>query len=95
MCCNCEVFCKMRDKYVALYDDNQRRVLEVKPGITDYASIQYSDENELLAKADDPERMYIEEVMPAKLKLNLDYIRDQGMLTDLKILMQTALKILR
>ncbi|MCE2845927.1 MAG: sugar transferase [Sphingobacteriales bacterium] len=83
------------EKYVALYDDNQRRVLEVKPGITDYASIQYSDENELLAKADDPERMYIEEVMPAKLKLNLDYIRDQGMLTDLKILMQTALKILR
>lgn len=83
------------EKYVAFYNVDQRKVLEVKPGITDYASIQYSDENELLAKAVDPERMYIDEVMPAKLRLNLDYIRDQGMFTDLKILAQTAWKILR
>ncbi|MFM9055654.1 MAG: sugar transferase, partial [Bacteroidota bacterium] len=83
------------EKYVALYTADQRKVLDVKPGITDYASIRYSDENELLAQAADPERMYIEEVMPAKLKLNLDYIREQGMLTDVKIMVLTALKILR
>ena len=62
-------------KYTDLYTDEQRKVLSVRPGITDYASIEYVNENELLSKADDPERMYIEEVMPDKIKLNMKYLK--------------------
>ena len=81
-------------KYVDLYSPEQLKVLTVKPGITDYASIQYSDENELLAKSTDPERTYIQEVMPSKLALNLKYIREQGLMTDLTIIFQTIRKII-
>lgn len=80
-------------RYVDLYTTEQRRVLEVRPGITDYASIEYANENELLAKASDPEKTYIEEVMPAKLRLNAKYIAEQGLRTDLKIIWQTVVKI--
>jgi lipopolysaccharide/colanic/teichoic acid biosynthesis glycosyltransferase len=62
-------------KYTDLYTEEQRKVLSVRPGITDYASIEYVNENELLSKADDPERMYIEEVMPDKIKLNMKYLK--------------------
>jgi lipopolysaccharide/colanic/teichoic acid biosynthesis glycosyltransferase len=62
-------------KYTDLYTEEQRKVLNVRPGITDYASIEYVNENELLSKADDPERMYIEEVMPDKIKLNMKYLK--------------------
>lgn len=61
-------------KYVDLYTDEQRKVLSVRPGITDYASIEYVNENELLSKAEDPDRTYIEEVMPDKIKLNMRYL---------------------
>ncbi|MBK7182042.1 MAG: sugar transferase [Bacteroidetes bacterium] len=81
-------------RYTDLYNDEQKKVLSVKPGITDYASIEYSNENELLGKADNPERVYIDEIMPAKLKLNLRYIQEQGLLTDVKIIIKTILKIL-
>ena len=81
-------------KYVDLYSQTQMKVLTVKPGITDYASIEYADENELLARSADPEKTYIEEVMPAKLQLNLKYIEEQGVLTDLRIIFQTIQKIL-
>lgn len=81
-------------KYVDLYSQTQMKVLTVKPGITDYASIAYSDENELLARSANPEKTYIEEVMPAKLQLNLKYIEEQGVLTDLRIIFQTIQKIL-
>ena len=76
-----------------MYSVEQKKVLEVNPGITDYASIEYSNENELLGKADDPEKMYVEEIMPAKLKLNLKYLREQSFLVDLKIIFKTAMKI--
>jgi len=76
-------------KYVALYNNEQWKVLNVKPGITDYASIEYVNENEVLAKAANPEEMYIDEVMPAKLKLNLKYIQEMGLVTDLKIIFRT------
>jgi lipopolysaccharide/colanic/teichoic acid biosynthesis glycosyltransferase len=82
-------------KYVDLYNGEQLRVLEAKPGITDYASIEYSNENEILGKAADPEKVYIEEIMPAKLKLNMKYIEEQGLLTDLKLIFKTVFKILR
>ena len=81
-------------KYVDLYTVEQLKVLSVKPGITDYASIEYSNENEILGKAADPERVYIDEIMPAKLKMNLRYIEEQGVGTDLKLIFKTIGKIL-
>jgi lipopolysaccharide/colanic/teichoic acid biosynthesis glycosyltransferase len=81
-------------KYVDLYNSNQLKVLSVKPGITDYASIQYSNENELLAKSSNPEKTYIEEIMPDKLNLNLRYINEISLLTDTKIILKTIKKIL-
>lgn len=83
------------EKYVNLYNDEQRRVLLVKPGITDYASLQYFDENDLLAQSKDPEHTYITEVMPAKLKLNQKYIAEAGLVTDLKVIFKTIARIFR
>ncbi|MFZ6053291.1 sugar transferase [Halocola ammonii] len=80
-------------KYVDLYTNEQRRVLTVRPGLTDYASLKYFDENDLLAKAEDPEKEYIEVIMPAKLKLNLEYIEKKSLATDLKIIFKTLGRI--
>jgi lipopolysaccharide/colanic/teichoic acid biosynthesis glycosyltransferase len=81
-------------KYVDMYSAEQLKVLSVKPGITDYASIEYSNENEILGKAADPEQVYIQEIMPAKLHLNMKYIAEKGIGTDLKIIFRTIGKIL-
>lgn len=81
-------------KYVDLYTEEQKKVLQVRPGITDYASIQYSNENELLAQTVDPEKIYIEEIMPSKLRLNQKYILKNNIGIDLKIIVQTILKII-
>lgn len=80
-------------KYVDLYTDEQRIVLNVRPGITDYASLQYFSENEILGNSSDPEKTYIEVVMPAKLELNKKYIEEAGIWTDCKIIFRTILKI--
>jgi lipopolysaccharide/colanic/teichoic acid biosynthesis glycosyltransferase len=80
-------------KYVELYTSEQSKVLSVKPGITDYASIEYSNENELLAQSENPEKTYIEEVLPSKLELNQKYLNEQGFLTDLRIIFHTIKKI--
>ena len=61
-------------KYVEMYTSEQLHVLDVRPGITDMASIRYRNENELLAEAEDPEAYYIREIMPDKLKINLEYV---------------------
>lgn len=82
-------------KYVDLYTETQRKVLDVKPGLTDWASISYIDENEILGNSPNPEKTYIEEIMPAKLALNLKYIEDISLLTDLKIIFLTFFKIFR
>ena len=82
-------------KYVDMYNEEQKKVLNVKPGITDYASIEYSKENELLAKSDNPEQTYIKEVMPHKLLLNLKYIREKSFANDVKIIFRTLGKILK
>lgn len=81
-------------RYVDLYNAKQKKVLSVKPGITDFASIEYSNENEILGNAEDPEKVYIEEIMPAKLDLNLKYIAEQGIATDFKIIFKTIAKII-
>lgn len=82
-------------KYVDLYTEEQRRVLSVRPGITDYASIEYVDENEILGNADDPDRVYVEEIMPAKIKLNMRYIENRNLNEYFKIIGLTFINILR
>lgn len=81
-------------KYVDLYTPEQMRVLSVRPGLTDYASIRYVNENELLATSYDPEQTYIQEIMPDKLNLNLKYIDEQSFRTDCKIILETLKAIL-
>lgn len=82
-------------KYVEMYDDEQLQVLAVRPGLTDYASLEYINENEILAKSENHEKTYIDEIMPAKLKLNLKYIEEKSFWVDLKTIFKTALKIIK
>ena len=82
-------------KYVELYTDEKKKVLSVKPGITDYASIEYMDENEILGKSNDPEKTYIEEIMPEKIKYNMKYIQNKNVSEYFKIIFLTLLKIVR
>ncbi len=81
-------------KYVELYSAEQMKVLSVRPGLTDYASLEYIDEDSILGQSDDPDRVYITVIMPAKLELNLKYIRERSFTTDLTIMMKTFLKII-
>jgi lipopolysaccharide/colanic/teichoic acid biosynthesis glycosyltransferase len=80
-------------KYVDLYTEEQLKVLTVKPGITDNASLAYFNENELLGKSSNPEETYINEVMPSKLALNLLYVNDHALSSDVKIILRTIKKI--
>ena len=82
-------------KYTDLYNENQRVVLSAKPGITDYASIKYRNENDLLAQSSDPEKLYIEEIMPEKLNLNLKYINDNNVFKDIEIIFLTFYTIIK
>jgi len=82
-------------KYVDLYNAEQKKVLNVRPGITDLASLEYFEESELLAKSTDPEKTYIEEIMPAKLKLNLQYINKANFGTDLRMIFRTIGRIFK
>ena len=81
-------------KYVALYTSEQLKVLSVKPGITDNASIAYFDENKLLGQSQHPEETYIHEVMPKKLALNLVYVNEHNILSDVKIIFKTIKKMM-
>jgi len=80
-------------KYVDLYTPEQMRVLSVRPGLTDYASIRYVNENEILATSDNPEETYIHEIMPDKLNLNLKYVDEQSLWVDMKIMWQTVVAV--
>jgi len=82
-------------KYVSLYSEDQKKVLSVKPGLSDYASIIYRNETELLSKALDPEQFYIKEIMPQKLALNLEYIRRSSVKEDLVIMWKTLVAIFK
>lgn len=76
-------------KYVNLYTEEQLHVLDVRPGITDAASIKYRNENDLLAAQSNPEQYYIDVIMPDKLTINLDYVRHHSLIGDLKLILQT------
>lgn len=80
-------------KYVELYTEAQRHVLDVRPGITDMASMKYINENELLGKADNPEEYYIHTIMPDKLAINLEYVKNHSFVSDVTIILQTLSKI--
>ena len=82
-------------EFVALYSDTQKKVLEVKPGITDYASIEYFNENELLASSDNPKKTYVEKIMPDKLELNQKYLANPTLAHDLKIIFMTIRRVLK
>jgi lipopolysaccharide/colanic/teichoic acid biosynthesis glycosyltransferase len=80
-------------KYVDLYSDEEKKVLQVRPGITDWASIEYIHENEILGNSADPEQTYIHEVMPAKLRLNQSFINDPSVARYFEILGKTIKKV--
>lgn len=81
-------------KYVKLYSEEQRKVLDVKPGITDLASLRYKDENDILGKVDNPEEYYITVIMKDKLELNLEYIEKNNILIDIYLIIKTIIKCL-
>lgn len=76
-------------RYVDLYSKEQMKVLSVRPGITDPASIKYRNENDILSSQSNPEEYYIQHIMPDKLKINIDYINTQTFIKDIKIIFQT------
>lgn len=81
-------------KYVDMYTPEQMKVLEVRPGITSLASIRYRNENEILAAADDPNKAYIEQVMPDKLSIDLEYVSKANLWTDIKLIFSTLKAII-
>lgn len=81
-------------KYVELYTEDQRQVLMVRPGITDLASIEYRNESDLLASTDNPEKIYVEQIMPKKLDLNMRYIERISFVTDIGIIFRTISVVL-
>ena len=82
-------------KYVEMYNQEQLKILTVKPGITDYASIEYINEDEILGKSSDPEKTYIEEIMPQKIKYNMKYINNKTVIEYFKIIFLTIIKIIK
>ena len=82
-------------KYVDLYTPEQMHVLDVRPGITDLASIRYRNENELLEHASDPEQYYRDVVMQDKLRINLEYVRNHSFLGDIRLIFNTFIAILK
>lgn len=81
-------------KYVDMYNSEQLHVLDVRPGITSLASIRYRNENDILAAAPDPDRCYIKQVMPDKLAIDLEYVRNQSFLYDIKLIFSTFKEII-
>lgn len=82
-------------KYVELYTPYQRQVLLVRPGITDYASIAYRNENDMLEGAEDPEKMYIDVIMPDKIELNMKYLREISPLADIRLILSTIVAVIK
>ena len=80
-------------KYVDMYDEYQINVLKIKPGITDLASIRYRNESTILGNSENPEKSYIEEIMPIKLEINLEYFNNLSVFYDIKIIFLTIFKI--
>ena len=83
------------EKYTKLYTEQQRKVLSVRPGITDWASIKYVDENVILGQSTDPDRAYIDQIIPEKIRYNMIWIDNQSVIEYFKIIFMTLWSILR
>lgn len=83
------------EKYVKEYEDDYKHILRVKPGITDYATVEYRNEEEILKAFVNPEEGYIREILPKKIKLYRKYIAEMGFKTDLKIIINTIIKVIK
>ncbi|WP_221928598.1 sugar transferase [Balnearium lithotrophicum] len=82
-------------KYAEKYKDDYDQILKVKPGITDYAALEYIDEEKILENADNTEKVYIERVLPEKIEYYKKYLKNIGFFTDLKLILRTLLRIIR
>jgi len=82
-------------EYTDLYNEEQRQIFLVRPGITDLASIEFRNENDLLTDSDDPNRTYIEEIMPRKIDLGLTYIENLSLGYDIKLIIRTLITVIR
>lgn len=80
-------------KYVELYNRDQLMILSVRPGITDYASIEYAEENKILGSAVNPEKVYVEEIMPHKIHLNMKYIQNRSLNEYFKVIFLTIFQV--
>lgn len=83
------------ERYTCLYTEEQKKVLAVRPGITDWASIEYVDENVILGQVEDPDKAYIEQIMPDKIRYNMKWIENQSICEYFKIIFCTFFKIAR
>ena len=81
-------------KYVDLYSNEQRRVLDLRPGITDLASIRYRSEAELLYASSNPEQTYITQIMSEKIRLNLEYAQNSSVIADVGVIVKTFMRLL-
>lgn len=82
-------------EYTDLYTEEQRQIFLVRPGITGKASIEFRNENELLSESEDPNRTYIEEIMPKKLELDMEYIPNASVLYDIGLIFKTLITVIR
>jgi lipopolysaccharide/colanic/teichoic acid biosynthesis glycosyltransferase len=80
-------------RYVNLFREDYDVILSVRPGVTDEASIVYRNEEALLGNADDPERTYVEEILPKKIALAKDYVKTRGLSSDVRILVRTVIEV--
>jgi len=76
-------------KYAEYYNDDYSQILKIKPGITDYASLEFSNESELLKDPDDSEKVYINKILPDKIKLYKKYLKEANLITDIRIIFST------
>lgn len=84
------------DEYMRHYPEEiKKKVLSVRPGITDYASIEFKNENDLLASSDDPQQTYLNEILPIKQQYYLQYVDEQNLILDIKLIFRTIIEILK
>ena len=82
-------------RYVAIWPDECRKqILSIRPGITDYATVCYHDEQAVLARAENPEKAYVQDILPNKLRLYGDYVRDQNIGLDIRLILTTLVRMI-
>lgn len=82
------------ESMVKLYNEKQKQILKLKPGITDFASLEFRNENEMISQGDDAYKVYVQKIMPEKLSLNLKYLEEQSLWVDLKLIFRTIFNII-